>query len=656
MNLSLRSIYIKTRGIFSLLRENLAATVVFFLLLLYTFAYAIRWLGTPFFWGALLISAPFLVVAILILLDYMRKRSSELERMRRSLSRYIKLLRKGRESVYRNLDARNILDAFEKAPGIFYVLYGELKEDVITKDFEHMGITYIIPDRSAEKIMRHFVSTLEGSKEAFNYETGLSSFFIIRTEDELVPPEAYDKVKVWIKSRAKMMHAAKDGEFDLPIWDVEEGDIQRKMGFMILISGIDIPKRIVRDCRMAREQYIILKRMQSMKDVKKLASSAVRSSDLDKQAEQLVDLAHEIREAEARQVLDPGETRFYSLEDAIRRTFPELGGNERRRVMEAIDRAASNIINSLLGSELVSPEEVKANVIEQVERELRGKFPDEIVAFIMEAIRRSDLGDRLVKHLGENYVGRLAGRARERVLQAASIDPKSKSFQRIFGIMIKSIGRDMIPPIRRELENLLEELDAYIREKGLSEREGEISEEGGSEEEAGGRSKGLKELIDTLRELLSCLDELESVLSLEEISRVGEIIEKLSSKARLVNNVIHESIDRYGYLGDEDECGEIRRELITVLKRIDELKHDLMSVLDNLSEAASPLSTKSIEEIKRELDEELSKWIPSKELVKDELLKSIQELYRKDLKLYISLVVGNPLKKLYYRLRGVKNR
>ncbi|MDK2372643.1 MAG: hypothetical protein QI197_04625 [Candidatus Korarchaeota archaeon] len=658
--MTLKSIYLGIRNFLSLLRRNLVATIVSLLLILFLAYYLFIWLGTDLFTISLIVGLPILVIAVAIMAWHLKRESSYLYRMRRSLNRYVKLLKKGRESVYRNLDARNILDAFEKAPGIFYVLYGELNEGVITKEFEHKGVNYIIPDRSAERIMRHFVSTLEGSKGAFDYRTGLSSFFIIRTEDELIPPEAYDKVKVWIKGRAKMMHAAKDGEFDLPIWDVEDEDIQRKMGLMMLISGIDIPKRIIRDCRMAREQYIILRRMESMKDVKKLAGSVLEDGDLDEQAEQLADTAYEIREVEAKQVLDPGKIKFYSLEDAIRRTFPELGGNERRRLMEAIDRAASKIISSLLGSEVISPEEVRTSTLERIEEELRGKFPDGVVSFIIEAVKRSEFGERVVRRLGEDYARSLAERAKERAMEAAPVVEGSRTFGRIFSIIIKNIGGDRIPTLRKELENLVEELRAYLNEEFSNERSKKKNEK--KCEERDSERRDFEELIRALEELLRCLEELESALDLENIERISEAISKVNGRARTVNELIQHVASKYAYedgcenAREEDMCSKIRTDLLSMLRRIEELKHNLQIISGNLLNATSPLGVRSREEISRDLEGEIDRWIPSKDLIKDEILKSIEELYRKDLKLYISLVVGNPLKMLYYKLKGVRNR
>jgi uncharacterized membrane protein YqjE len=200
-----------------------------------------------------------LVAAVAIYWYYRKKRREKL------ISKAISVLRKREEVNYRNLDSRNIIDAFEKAPGVFYPSYREVPEEILTE----------IKDGKIEKISgaasRLIEKLTEMTAQKFvDVRTGMTSFFVVRTEDELVEEAALDQIVTHVKRIAGMMHSVKSQVVDVPIWRLNE-KMERRIGLLFLISGVDIPLKIKEDVKIAKEQDRIISDMELMKAVKQAA-------------------------------------------------------------------------------------------------------------------------------------------------------------------------------------------------------------------------------------------------------------------------------------------------------------------------------------------------------------------------------------------------
>jgi len=200
-----------------------------------------------------------LVAAVAIFLYYRKRRREKL------ISKAISVLGKREEVNYRNLDSRNIIDAFEKAPGVFYPSYREVPEEILTE----------IKDGKIEKISgaasRLIEKLTEMTAQKFvDVRTGMTSFFVVRTEDELVEEAALDQIVTHVKRIAGMMHSVKSQVVDVPIWRLNE-KMERRIGLLFLISGVDIPLKIKEDVKIAKEQDRIISDMELMKAVKQAA-------------------------------------------------------------------------------------------------------------------------------------------------------------------------------------------------------------------------------------------------------------------------------------------------------------------------------------------------------------------------------------------------
>jgi hypothetical protein len=200
-----------------------------------------------------------LVAAVAIFLYYRKRRREKL------ISKAISVLGKREEVNYRNLDSRNIIDAFEKAPGVFYPSYREVPEEILTE----------IKDGKIEKISgaasRLIEKLTEMTAQKFvDVRTGMTSFFVVRTEDELVEEAALDQIVTHVKRIAGMMHSVKSQVVDVPIWRLNE-KMERRIGLLFLISGVDIPLKIKEDVKVAKEQDRIISDMELMKAVKQAA-------------------------------------------------------------------------------------------------------------------------------------------------------------------------------------------------------------------------------------------------------------------------------------------------------------------------------------------------------------------------------------------------
>jgi len=244
----------------SIAEHPLAFSLVPFLFCLFLFClvgWFIQTLSLALITG---ISAAIPLVTAAILFLYYRKRRKE-----NLISRAIKVLRKREEVNYRNLDSRNIIDAFEKAPGVFYPSYREVPEEILTE----------IKDGKIEKISgaasRLIEKLTEMTAQKFvDVRTGMTSFFVVRTEDELVEEAALDQIVTHVKRIAGMMHSVKSQVVDVPIWRLNE-KMERRIGLLFLISGVDIPLKIREDVEIAREQDRIISDIDIMRETKKAA-------------------------------------------------------------------------------------------------------------------------------------------------------------------------------------------------------------------------------------------------------------------------------------------------------------------------------------------------------------------------------------------------
>lgn len=228
------------------------------LFLSYFLPFRVNW---SLFVGSILSFATIVSLVLYIILYKRKKIRNEIT------SRAIRVLRKREEVNYRNLDSKNILDAFEKAPGAFYFSYREVPEEILVEIREGIiGRVGAPASRLIEKLSEMTASRCVDAR------TGMTSFFVVRSEDELVDEAAFDQIVVHVKREAKMMHSVKSQVIDVPIWRLnEKGEMERRIGLLFLISGVDVPMKIREDVEIAREQNRIISDMELMKNLKQAA-------------------------------------------------------------------------------------------------------------------------------------------------------------------------------------------------------------------------------------------------------------------------------------------------------------------------------------------------------------------------------------------------
>ncbi|MEM3372483.1 MAG: hypothetical protein QXO55_07730 [Candidatus Korarchaeum sp.] len=216
-----------------------------------------------------MLASVFLLISFIPLILWLRRKSEE--RRRKVIDRAKAVLKKREERSYRNLDSKNIIDAFEKAPGAFYAFYKEVPEEVLTlvKDGRISRIT-----APASRIMEKLTEMALGGFA--DLRTGMTSLFAVRSEDELLDETALDQIVVHVKRMAKEMHSVKSQVIDVPLWRLvskENGEpsMRRYIGLLFLLSGIDIPEKIREDLRIAKEQDRIISDMEIMKLLKSAA-------------------------------------------------------------------------------------------------------------------------------------------------------------------------------------------------------------------------------------------------------------------------------------------------------------------------------------------------------------------------------------------------
>jgi len=219
-------------------------------------------------WG-LLVGVLLLSIPIAFGIRWLRSREWR-KFLSERLSKYIEVLKKREEVNYRNLDSKNIIDAFEKAPGCFYMSYKEVPESVLMEVREGKIERVSFPASRILEKLREMTAV-----RFVDVRTGMTSFFVVRSEDELIDEVAFDQIVTQVKAEAKMMHSVKSQVIDVPVWRVERKDekeeMSRKIGLLFLISGVDIPIKIKEDVDTARDQDRIISDMELMKTMKQAA-------------------------------------------------------------------------------------------------------------------------------------------------------------------------------------------------------------------------------------------------------------------------------------------------------------------------------------------------------------------------------------------------
>jgi hypothetical protein len=189
------------------------------------------WLGLFIaIWGlaGVTISVAILLGIAAVFLYYKKRRRENL------ISRAISVLKKREKMNYRNLDSRSIIDAFEKTSGVFYLSYEEIPESILVEIREEK----IEKIKSAASRLTEKLTEMTAQKFV-DVRTGTTSFFAVRTEDELVEEIALDQIVTLVKRIADMMHSVKYQVIDIPIWRLNGriGLLERKIGLLLLISA-----------------------------------------------------------------------------------------------------------------------------------------------------------------------------------------------------------------------------------------------------------------------------------------------------------------------------------------------------------------------------------------------------------------------------------
>lgn len=674
--------------------------------------------------GALFSLASIFPIIPLALGLYVLYRELILNRLRKKrayIELYKSMLQRPFETVYRNMDAENIRDAFTKGTGTFYILYREVDErNFYTMENEvekrRGRISVVVKNvvkrirEAGAKLMEFLEGMLRSLGMAVDWTTAMSGFFIARIEDELLDKSAFDMLKTYYKRISREVHAIKDGEFDLPLWEVVEDSVEadggkkkffrtvRKVALLAVIAGIDVPNRVKRDLRTAIEQERVLLRIDDMRKEKEMAKAAARRSwdevdeiieELEYQLRRMDDMRTRAAEVGAGRELPEPRT----IAEAIDTYFPDLPIEDRREMTRRIEGMIENLADEMMAESVVSDEEIRATLIKGMERALRGFLPDtqvkRIVARMDEFLRSSDvlrvIGEVLRERADwiegtEEAAGEAMREAGLETLRILGRRTKRKFFSRLVDEAEKRMrgveekcSEIKDEEVRREMEKAKEE---EKKEKGAKEGEKKKFEPLRDlaltaryiSRKLRGSSEITSDLVDKVRVALirvnSLRNTLEALRREEEISRVVpdesyrrkvmRIIDDLCEKfkieetARMLEEALRE-LSSQGTAGGGTQTqrgGDGARTLERLIDHINSCVSDLQDMLRILS------LPKEIEERLRDRDfrERVRMAFQTVAALEREVVDALNRLEKKDLRLYISRRLGNPLRREYIRL------
>jgi tetrahydromethanopterin S-methyltransferase subunit G len=327
-----------------------------------------------------------------------------------------------------------------------------------------------------------------------------------------------------------------------------------------------------------------------------------------------------------------------SLAEGINKLFPSLTAQQRKELLDGIRRALMEVLGSEWGEREISVDSMREEMRDKLEREI-GKIetiPDDEKRIIVSRLGRLIPAEELV---------RLKGKVKQSIPNRDELKRKVvEAFEEILG---ENLGIDV--KSLKEIEGIL---DNIIKDLGKSKSNEKIPGEGGeSKKEVSGQADQdeVKKKLDEIEKKLDAMLEEGEKESRTEGGREFEswCEDELMNIILDIINMIDEKIKKF-----EEEKGKMD-EIDKIKEKISKIKEKISKIINNkFKELIESYGVR--EEIKR-LCEEIEKSVDVSayliEGAESIIVDNMNRMVRKDLGLYISWSLGNPMREFYYRIR-----
>jgi DNA repair exonuclease SbcCD ATPase subunit len=332
--------------------------------------------------------------------------------------------------------------------------------------------------------------------------------------------------------------------------------------------------------------------------------------------------------------------RIRSLEEGVDLLFPFLTTTERKELLDGIRRALMEVLGDAWGKREISADDMRKEMREKLRDRIKGieTIPENEKERILDRIERFIPAEELV---------RLKGKIKHSLSDRFEL--KESVIEAFKEILKKNLGEKV-----KSLEEIEKSLDE-IRKKLEKKDEGASAEK--EESRQTDQNKVLEEVKSELNDIEKKLDgmlkrkERESKRAKEfESECKEELIRNIEDElwGSMVNSEINKIEKKIKEI--EGKIGEIE-EINKIKNKIDRIKSEKVyyKIDDEIIEKYG--IEKEIEELCEEIEKSVDISALLVEGAERIIVDNMNRMVRKDLGLYVSWILGNPLRELYYKVR-----
>jgi len=353
-----------------------------------------------------------------------------------------------------------------------------------------------------------------------------------------------------------------------------------------------------------------------------------------------------------------------SLVEGIDILFPYLTTRQKKELLDGISRALAEVLGSVWGEREISVDDMREEMRKKLEEKIReiGTIPDDEKGRILSRLERLIPAEELVKLKGKIKLS-LINRFE---LKESVIEAFKKILKENFRGSVELLKKKL-KEVKENLEEIKRELEEIKRKSGEEEPGKVPSAKGAQGGESGDSGQDLDKIKSKLKEVERILD---SILEGGEKTGEGDKAREFESECEKnlvdfikkfqrelweeeLSSEINEIKDNIGKIkGDKriSEDSEINREISKIENKINKIKDENGREIEE-----DIIERYGIRKEIRELCEEIEKSVDISayliEGAESIIIDNMNRMIRKDLGLYISWSLGNPMREFYYRMR-----
>lgn len=381
-----------------------------------------------------------------------------------------------------------------------------------------------------------------------------------------------------------------------------------------------------------------------------------------------------------------------NISEGLEKLFPFLTESQRRELEDKLKAALIRELGRIWGEREISEDSMRDNIRENLKKKIKEikSIPED---------EKSRILDRLSRLIPAEELVELKGKIKQSALKRYEL--KNAVVKSFLNILKKNFGikeegdLGALEDMKRELDNIKGKLEKISEKKEGEEREKVLEEILGDLDKIVEKVKKITVEESTLNEIKKEIEEIKKKIRREKRDEVKEKINKVEEELDEVLREIEEEIKNLeGDLNEvlrkiEFDCKKIIKNGIRSLdpmgdlinkideikdlinkikesgkkegeerKKVEEIEKKLSEIKDGIERNLSLMGILEKYKIEDELDELCEELETSVDLsaeimegLEEIIVRNMRRMVRKDLSLYISWRVGNPLREFYYKVK-----